>query len=103
MSEDNDKPTSSHIERLNDRNYRPWSAQIRAILRHQKVLDVVDGSQPKPTFTPAAAEATEEEKDAYKALIDAWETKAARACATLLPTISGALMTYIENEDDPAR
>jgi hypothetical protein len=103
MSEDNDKPTSSQIERLNDRNYRPWSAQVRAILRHQKVLDVVDGTKPKPTFTPAAAEATAEETEAYDKLIDAWETKAARACATLLPTISGALMTYIENEDDPAR
>src|SRR5439155_16461441 len=29
--------------------------------------------------------------------------KAARACATLLPTISGRLMTYVEDEDDPAR
>jgi gag-polypeptide of LTR copia-type len=35
--------------------------------------------------------------------MDVWETKAARACAILLPTISERLTTYVENKDDPAR
>jgi hypothetical protein len=103
MSDGIDKPTSSQIERLNEKNYRSWSTQVRAVLRHQKVLDVVDGTLAKPILTPAGAEATKDEAAAHKKLIDAWETKAARACATLLPTISGRLMTYVEDEDDPAR
>src|SRR5271154_545827 len=103
-TDDSDKPTSSQIERLNEKNYRSWSTQVRALLRHQRVLDVVDGTSPKPILTPAAAtQPTKEENEAHKKLIDAWEPKAARACATLLPTISGRLMTYVEEEDDPAR
>jgi len=102
-TDDSDKPTSSQIERLNEKNYRSWSTQVRALLRHQRVLDVVDGTSPKPFLTPAAAPPTKEETEAHKKLIDAWEPKAARACATLLPTISGRLMTYVEEEDDPAK
>lgn len=104
--EDSDKPVSSQIERLNEKNYRSWSTQIRALLRHQKVLDVVEpvnGISPKPILTPTEAQPTKDEIEAHKKLIDAWESKAARACATLLPTISGRLMTYVEDEDDPAR
>ena len=102
-TEDNDKPVSSQIERLNEKNYRSWFTQVRAVLRHQKVLDVVDGTSPKPILTSAGAQLTKDETETYRKLIDAWETKAARACATLLPTISGRLMTYVEDEDDPAR
>src|SRR5271155_901048 len=102
-TDDSDKPTSSQIERLNEKNYRSWSTQVRALLRHQRVLDVVDGTSPKPILTPAATQPTKEENEAHKKLIDAWEPKAARACATLLPTISGRLMTYVEEEDDPAK
>jgi hypothetical protein len=68
-----------------------------------EVLDVVDGTSPKPILTPAGAQPTKDETEAHRKLIDGWETKAARACATLLPTISGRLMTYVEVEDDPAR
>jgi transposase InsO family protein len=102
-TEDTDKPISSQIERLNEKNYRSWQTQVRAVLRHQKVLDVVDGTTPKPILEPAGTLPTKDETDAHRKLIDAWETKAARACATLLPTISGRLMTYVEDEDDPAR
>ena len=105
-TEDTDKPLSSQIERLNEKNYRSWSTQVRALLRHQKVLDVVEsvnGVSPKPILTPAGAQPTKDETEAHKKLIDVWETKAARACAILLPTISGRLMTYVEDEDDPAR
>jgi hypothetical protein len=104
MSEDIDKPTSSQIDRLNEKNYRSWSTQVRAVLRHQRVLDVVDGTTTKPILTPAVVQQlTKDETEAHKKLIDIWETKAARVCATLLPTISGRLMKYVEVEDDPAR
>ena len=90
--EDSDKPVSSQIERLNEKNYRSWSTQVRALLRHQKVLDVVEsvnGISPKPILAPAEVQPTKDETEAHNKLIDAWETKAARACAILLPTISG--------------
>src|ERR1700689_2194845 len=103
MSEKIDKPTSSQIERLNEKNYRSWFTQVRAVLRHQKVLDVVDGTSPKLILTPAEAQLTKDETETYRKLIDAWETRAARACARVLPTISGRLMTYVEDEGDPAR
>jgi hypothetical protein len=55
MSDEIDKPISSQIERLNEKNYRSWFTQVRAVLRHQKVLDVVDGTSPKPILIPADA------------------------------------------------
>jgi gag-polypeptide of LTR copia-type/Domain of unknown function (DUF4219) len=102
-TEDTDKPISSQIERLNEKNYRSWQTQVHSVLRHQKVLDVVDGTTPKLILEPAGTLPTKDETDAHRKLIDAWETKAARACATLLLNISGRLMTYVEDEDDLAR
>jgi hypothetical protein len=98
-----EKPFSTQIERLNEKNYRPWSTQVRAVLRHQKVLDVtvVDNVTAKPKAPEATASDTD--KADYKAKLEAWETKAAKANAILLPTISGRLMTYVEDEDDPAK
>jgi hypothetical protein len=101
--DNNEKPFSTQIERLNEKNYRPWSTQVRAVLRHQKVLDVtvVDSESAKPTAPDATAD--EAARTDYKAKLEAWETKVAKANAILLPTISGRLMTYVEDEDDPAR
>jgi len=70
MSEDIDKPTSSQIDRLNEKNYRSWSTQVSAVLRHQRVLDVVDGTTPKPILTPAVVQQpTKDETEAHKKLI----------------------------------
>jgi transposase InsO family protein len=96
-----EKPFSTQIERLTEKNYRSWSTQVRAVLRHQKVLDVTIDESAKPKAPDATAD--EAAKTDYKAKLEAWETKAAKANAILLPTISGRLMTYIEDEDDPAR
>jgi hypothetical protein len=96
-----EKPFSTQIERLNEKNYRPWSTQVRAVLRHQKVLDVTINESAKPSAPEATA--TAKDKDEYKTNLEAWETKAAKANAILLPTISGRLMTYVEDEDDPAK
>jgi len=53
---------------------------------------------------PKELEATVSEQDngQYKTELEAWETKAEKANA-ILPPISGRLMTYVENEDDPVR
>jgi len=100
MSDDSEKPFSTQIERLNEKNYRSWSTQVRAVLRHQKALDVTE-NEAKPKELEASA--SDENKGQYKTELKAWEVKAAKANAILLPTISGCLMTYVENEDDPAR
>ena len=85
-SEDTEKPFSTQIERLNEKNYRSWSTQVRAVLRHQKVLDVTE-NEAKPKEPGATASDTD--KAAHKTNLEAWETKAAKANAILLPTISG--------------
>ena len=100
MSDDSEKPFSTQIERLNEKNYRSWSTQVCAVLRHQKVLDVTE-NEARPREPEATA--SDEDKGHHKTELEAWEAKAAKANAILLPTISGRLMTYVENEDDPAR
>ena len=100
-TEDSEKPFSTQIERLNEKNYRSWSTQVRAVLRHQKVLDVTVESEARPKEPDATP--SDEDKGTYKKNLEAWETKVAKANAILLPTISGRLMTYVEDEDDPAR
>src|SRR5437773_3160298 len=100
-TEDSEKAFSTQIERLNEKNYCSWSTQVRAVLRHQKVLDVTVESKARPKEPEATA--SDEDKGTYKTNLEAWETKAAKANAILLPTISGRLMTYVEDEDDPAR
>jgi len=55
MSDDSEKPFSTQIERLKEKNYHPWSTQIRALLRHQRVLDVTVESEAKPREPEATA------------------------------------------------
>ena len=100
MSDDSEKPVFTQIESLNEKNYRSWSTQVRSVLRHQKVLDVTK-KEAKPKELDATA--SEEDEGQYKTKLEAWEVKAAKANAILLPTISGRLMMYVENKDDPAR
>ena len=66
----------------------------------KKVLDVTE-NEAKPKELEASA--SDEDKGQYETKLEAWEAKAAKANAILLPTISGRLMTYLENEDHPAR
>jgi len=67
---------------------------------HQKFLDVTE-KEAKPKELEATA--SEQDEGQYNTELKAWELKAAKANAILLPTISGRLMTYVENEDDPAK
>ena len=84
--EDSEKPFSTQIERLNEKNYRSWSTQVHAVLRHSKVLDVTE-SEAKPKELEATA--SEEDKGKYKTRLEKWEMNMAKANAILLPTISG--------------
>ena len=69
--DDSNKPTSSQIEHLNEKNYRSWLIQVRVLLRHQRILDVVDGISPKSILTLITAESMKNEIEAHKELIDA--------------------------------
>ena len=79
---------------------------MRAILREKKLFDVVEGITPKPT-EPSREGKTDSDYDAamtqYNTDTVAWEQKALAACRILLSTITGRLITYVEDEDNPAR
>src|SRR5271154_6901785 len=97
---DDDKPTTSQIEKLNGGNYRSWATTMRAILREKKLFDIVDSTAPMPAAPAEGAPAADVTK--YRADKDAWEPKAMKACTILLSSIKGNLITYVEDEDNPA-
>ena len=105
-SQEDDRSSAMQIEKLTEKNYRSWATQVRAILRERKIFDVVDRTARAPVQPVRTAE-TDTEFDTvthtYEAAKSAWEGKAMRACTILLSTISGNLITYVEEEDDPAR
>ena len=97
---DDDKPTTSQIEKLNGGNYRSWATTMRAILREKKLFDIVDGIAPMPAAPVEGAPTADVIK--YRADKDVWEHKAMKACTILLSSIKGNLITYVEDEDNPA-
>ena len=101
MSGDSEKPFSIQIECLNKKNYHSRSTQVHAVLHHQKVLDVTVESKAKPN--EPEAKASDEDKGDYKAKLEAWEVKAAKANAIPVPMISGRLMMIVENDNDLAK
>ena len=98
---DDDKPTTTQIEKLNGGNYRSWATTLRAILRERKLFDIVDGTIPMPAVPKEDAASADITK--YQTDKEAWEGKAMKACTILLSAIKGNLITYVEDEDDPAR
>src|SRR5579859_958111 len=99
---DDDRTSTTQIEKLTEKNYRSWATTVRAILREKKLFDVVDGQVTAPAQLSAATASTEEHA-AYDAALETYEKKAFPACRILLSTISSRLITYVEDEDDPAK
>jgi transposase InsO family protein len=97
---DDDRPTTSQIEKLNGGNYRSWATTMRAILRERSLFDIVDGTIPMPEAPADGAPTADVTK--YRTDMDAWESKAMKACTILLSAIKGNLITYVEEEDNPA-
>jgi len=93
LPDDSEKTFPIQIEHLNENNYLPRSTQVRAFLRHRRVLDVTE-NETKPKELEATA--SEQNKGQYKTELEAWEAKAASANAIRLPTISEGLMTYVK-------
>src|SRR5579862_1984299 len=99
---DDDRTSTTQIEKLTEKNYRSWATTVRAILREKKLFDVVDGQVTAPAQLSAATASTEEHA-AYDAALETYEKKAFPACRILLSSISSRLITYMEDERDPAR
>ena len=98
-SVDDEKYPASSVEKLNGQNYRAWSTTMRAILREFELFDIVDGKETRPQALPE----TTEETEGYDSSVKAYNKKASRACRILISTIQGRLLTYVEDEDDPAK
>ena len=99
---DEEKYPTSSVEKLNGQNYRAWSTTVRAILREFELFDIIDGKETRPQ-APSAPTATVEQMAAYNSSVKAYNKKMARACRILISTIQGRLLTYVEDEDDPAK
>jgi len=103
---DDEKTISTSIEKLSEKNYRAWAVQVRSILREKKLFDIVDGTTPAPA-APVREGMTADELasavEAYNTATEEYEPKAMTACRILLSTISGRLITYVEDEDNPVR
>ena len=78
------------MEKLTDDNWSYWRKVIYAILKKDKVWDIVIGNKIAPTGADASDNATEE-----------FVAKQEKACGWLVPTISLKLSYLIPN-DDPA-
>ena len=67
----------------------------------KELFDVVDGQVTAPV--PLSATSSTEERAAYDTALKQYKKKARPACRILLSAISSRLITYVENEDDPAK
>jgi hypothetical protein len=100
-SVDDEKSATTQIEKLTEKNYRSWATTVRAVLRERKLFDVVEGKVAPPAKPTDGA--TDEETSKYEEELEAYEKKAFPACRILLSAISSRLITYVEDEDDPAK
>src|ERR1700724_1976054 len=99
---DDDRPSSTtQIERLTEKNYRSWAAIMRAVLDEKALFYVVDGTEEAPK--QLKDDASVEDHVAYDTAFKAYRKKALPACRILLSAISNRLITYVEDERDPAK
>jgi hypothetical protein len=98
---DDERISTTQIEKLTEKNYRSWATTVRAILREKKLFDVVEGLMMAPEKLADTASA--DERTAYDAELEAYEKKAFPACRILLSAISSRSITYVEDEDNPAK
>src|SRR5579871_1845675 len=106
MTAFDDEKSTTQIEKLTEKNYRSWYTTVRAILREKKLFDVVEGTATKPKQSSKEGK-TDEQYDSemvtYNTDMATWEQKSLAACKILLLAITGRLITYVKEKDDPAR
>jgi len=71
---DDERSSTTQIEKLTEKNYRSWATTVRAILREKKLFDVVDGQVKVPA--KLEEDASTEERTAYDTALEAYEKKA---------------------------
>ena len=54
---DDERSSTTQIEKLTEKNYRSWATTVRAILREKKLFGVVEGKTKAPTKPAEAATA----------------------------------------------
>ena len=81
-----ERSSTSQIEKLNEKNYRSWATTVRAILREKKLFDVVEGKIKAPA--KLGEDASANEHTAYDTELEVYEKKAFPVCPILLLTIS---------------
>ena len=115
---EDDKATTGsstyHINKLTETNYRSWSQQLRWILDERDLLEIVEGTEQKPTppaepasapegtATTATSESIAEARETYQESLAAWTKKSKKARTIIGSSISASIMIYIEGINDPA-
>ena len=115
---DDEKTSNYHVKKLSETNYRTWSKQLDAILDEKDLLEIVLGTEnepaaPKIVMTVGTAistttegtmttSSTTEETEAYEAKLTLFKKKVKKARALIISTISDSVMTYVEDEKNPA-
>ena len=110
--DDDGKTSNYHVKKLSETNYRTWSKQLDAILDEKDLLEVVLGTETEPVApagtantaegTSATITPTAEETEAYEAKLALFKKKVKKARAVIISTISDSVMTYVEDEKNPA-
>ena len=98
---DDERPSTTQIEKLTEKNYRSWATTIQTILREKKLFDVVEAKI--KALAKLREDASADEHTAYDTELEAYEKKAFPGCRILLSMISSRLITYVEDEDDLAK
>ena len=114
---EDDKATTGsstyHINKLTETNYRSWSQQLRWILDERDLLEIVEGTEQKPTPPEEPASASEgtatatsgsiaEARETYQESLAAWTKKSKKARTIIGSSISASIMIYIEGINNPA-
>ncbi|TMC14556.1 MAG: DDE-type integrase/transposase/recombinase, partial [Chloroflexi bacterium] len=107
MSDDIEQKTGSdtyHVPKLTEENYRSWAQQLRWILDEKELLDIVDGTEPKPIPNRDPVEAAKPAVQAeFEKALSLWNRKMKKARSLIGASVSSSVMTYIEGMDDPAK
>src|SRR5947199_5627870 len=107
MSDDIEQKTGSdtyHVPKLTEENYRSWAQQLRWILDEKELLDIVDGTEPKPIPNRDPVEAAKPVvQGEFEKALSLWNRKMKKARSLIGASVSSSVMTYIEGMDDPAK
>jgi hypothetical protein len=71
---EDERPATTQIEKLNEKNYRSWATTVHAILHEKKLFDVVEGKV--TALVKPNDDATDQDRVTYAEALEAYEKKA---------------------------